>query len=73
VRAGDGVLAVVSNLGRSEQTSAITFDLRTLQMRAGEIAARDAMSDEPLGLEHDRLTLNLKPESCRLVLVTTRR
>jgi hypothetical protein len=73
VRSGDGILAVISNLGRSAQTAAINFDLPALQMNAGEIVARDAMSEQPLALQGGRMSLELKPESCRLLLLSKRR
>jgi hypothetical protein len=71
-RPGDGLLAVVSNLGRSPQTAVVSFDLQGLRLDAERIVARDAMSDTPLALDGNRLSLDLKPESCRLVLVGKR-
>jgi hypothetical protein len=73
VRPGDGILAVISNLGRSAQTATINFDWSALQMNAGGMVARDAMSDHPLALDGGRMSLELKPESCRLLLLSKRR
>ncbi len=71
-RPGEGLLAVVSNPGRSAQTAAVAFDLRALRLDSEGLAARDAMSDEPLVLDRGRLSLSLKGESCRLVLLGKR-
>lgn len=73
VRSGDGVLAVISNLGRSAQTAAITFDLHALQLPDDGMVATDAMTNEPLAVDRGRMSLEVRPESCRLVLVGKRR
>jgi hypothetical protein len=72
VRPGDGALAVVSNVGQSAQTAAIAFDLQALQIKPDEVVVRDAMSNEPLALDRGKVTLELKPESCRLLLLRKR-
>jgi hypothetical protein len=69
---GEGVLAVVSNPGRSAQTAAVAFDLHALHLDADGVAARDAMTSEPLALDRGRISLKLEPESCRLLLLGKR-
>jgi hypothetical protein len=69
---GEDILAVVSNLGRATQTAVVAFDLGALQLDANRISARDAVSNESLPLDAGRLSLSLKPESCRLVLLRKR-
>jgi hypothetical protein len=71
-RPGEGLLAVVSNPGRSPQTAVVGFDLQALRLDPAEITARDAMTDKPMALEKGRMSVSLEPESCRLVLVGKR-
>jgi hypothetical protein len=71
-RSGERLLAVVSNPGRSAQTAVVAFDLGALRLDGEGIAARDAMSNEPLVMDKGRLSFSLEPESCRLVLIGKR-
>lgn len=59
-RPGKGLVAVVSNLGRTEVRGTVTFDLGRLQQPAG-LQARDAMTTQALALRDGALEVKLGP------------
>ena len=62
----NGVLAVLSNLGRAEALVTVELNLASLGL-AGDVLARDALTGEPVALEKGALRVNLAVLGWRIV------
>ncbi len=63
----NGLLMVVSNLAAAAITAEVQIDTAALGLTGAGLAARDALSEEPIALTGGRFTLSMEPMSYRWV------
>ncbi|HEY2931537.1 MAG TPA: glycoside hydrolase domain-containing protein [Acidobacteriota bacterium] len=62
----NGLLAVVSNLGRTEASAAVRFNLQKLRLKRN-LLIRDALSGEDLSIEDGLVKLSLRPMQWKIL------
>ena len=70
-RGGEGLMAVISNLGERARTARVQFDLGGLGLQ-GRLQARDVVSDEDVPIRGGRLQAELEPLGFAVIRVRPR-
>jgi hypothetical protein len=65
----NGLLMLVANLSASKMTARVRFDPKRLGLKAEGLAARDGISNDPIGLSGREVTVEMEPFSYRYVWV----